>query len=174
MAYLHEINKCDMVNVFPGKGATVSIFFNGCSKCCLGCFNACTWTRDKNLYRDNDEVIEEVLEALDAYTPLDIALAGGDPLEFSFKEDYKNNVKDCSYILQKIKEVRPNTKVIAWTGYDYDECIKNEACLETLKLIDILIDGRYIRELEVTTGMYGSTNQRILYLENGEIVRIEK
>lgn len=175
MAYLHILNHYDPENSYPTvknlstgkieKGSScVSLWFNSCSKKCKLCFNPETWGRKKSLYRDNDEIVEEVLIALEEFFPKNLALLGGDPLENSFDQDFRNNIDDTFYILTKIKEKRPETKVLCWTGYTWNECLNNEKVYKVLKngLIDVLVDEPFVVEKKIEGKMYGSSNQHVI------------
>lgn len=171
MAYIHTIKKYDPENFFPAtdkrtSGSCVSVWFNGCSKACEGCFNPLTWDRRPNLYIPNKKVAETVLGALDRHFPKSLALLGGDPLEHSFTGDKEhwNNIDDTIEILSQVKEVRPHTQVICWTGYTWQECIRDDKVLSALQLIDVLVDGRFNLRLKVDNNnrLYGSSNQRVI------------
>lgn len=183
MAYIHLIHHYDPENGYPTVGptpgsASVSIFFNGCSKACPLCWNPEALGRKRSLYRPNEEVVEEVLEALDEFFPKDLALLGGDPLENSFEEDFRNNAADTLEILEGVKKERPQTRVICWTGYTWNECLADPLVKEIFEkgLIDILIDGRFIFERKVEGKMYGSSNQRVIDVKKsllaGEVILI--
>lgn len=61
----------------------------------------------------------------------------------------------------------PETKIYVWTGYLYEDLLKNPNphLEEILSLSDVLIDGPYIDSLrDITLQMRGSSNQRIIKL----------
>lgn len=103
---------------------------------------------------DNDAIVDETLEALDKHFPKNLSLLGGDPLS-------PLNLKDTTYIVKKIKEARPSTKIACWTGFSWEQ-LQSRAYIEILPLLDIVVDGRYIEELRVTGRKFGSSNQRII------------
>ena len=149
-------------------GINVSLWFQGCEgpcgKHCKGCHNPETWDFNGGTVVDNDTVVEEVLKGLDANgIHRNLSILGGEPL-------HPKNAPDCAYILRKIKERRPDTKVYLWTGYTFDilRYCRNESIYEVLDLVNILIDGPYVEELrDVSLKMRGSKNQRVIELENG-------
>lgn len=178
MAYIHILNHYDPENSYPSVknsltnetnkgGSTVSLFFNSCSKKCPECFNPETWGRKRSLFRPNSEVAEEVLFALDEFFPKHLALLGGDPLENSFEQDFRNNIDDTTEILKIVKQKRPQTKVICWTGYTWDECMADEKIRKILEnnLINILIDGKFEVAKKTEGHLYGSTNQNVINVE---------
>lgn len=122
----------------------------------LGCWNEDTWDVDKTLETPNQAVIFNTLMALDDPFPKDLALLGGDPLMPN------GNLEDVVEIVGAIKRHRPNTRVLCWTGFKMEALMKGGRFKPALELIDILIDGRYEKDLHVDGKKYGSTNQRII------------
>lgn len=72
-------------------------------------------------------------------------------------------------LINTIKEKLPDTKIYVWTGYYYDDLIKqttNGKLQEILKKADVLIDGPYIQsQRDITLSMRGSKNQSIINLK---------
>lgn len=156
MAYLHNIKKYDMENSGL-KGASVSLWFNHCPHHCPGCWNSETWERNENLYEDNQEVIEEILDGLDG-GPMKLntlALLGGDPLS-------PKNIQDTLEILSAVKTKKPETEVICWTGFTWEQVIKSKLLKPVLEYLDVLIDGRFMIDRRIEGKKYGSDNQRCI------------
>ena len=153
MARLHDLKHVDIDNCYWGMAT--SLWFNGCPHKCVGCYNAETWHIDDKLDRPNQEVIDETLVALDEFgVKKDLTLLGGDPLAIF-------NLADLLEILAAIKEARPETRVICWTGYTWKQ-LQNGTHRNVLKYIDILIDGRYEKDLHVEGHKFGSSNQKVI------------
>ena len=153
MARLHDLKHVDIDNCYWGMAT--SLWFNGCPHKCVGCYNAETWHIDDKLDRPNQEVIDETLVALDEFgVKKDLTLLGGDPLAVF-------NLADLLEILAAIKEARPETRVLCWTGYTWKQ-LQNGTHRNVLKYIDILIDGRYEKDLHVEGHKFGSANQKVI------------
>ena len=153
MARLHDLKHVDIDNCYWGMAT--SLWFNGCPHKCVGCYNAETWHIDDKLDRPNQEVIDETLVALDEFgVKKDLTLLGGDPLSVF-------NLADLIEILVAIKEARPETRVLCWTGYTWKQ-LQNGTHRNVLKYIDILIDGRYEKYLHVDGHKFGSSNQKVI------------
>ena len=153
MARLHDLKHVDIDNCYWGMATT--LWFNGCPHKCLGCHNENTWHIDDKLDRPNQEVIDETLVALDEFgVKKDLTLLGGDPLSVF-------NLADLIEILAAIKEARPETRVLCWTGYTWKQ-LQNGTHRNVLKYIDILIDGRYEKDLHVEGHKFGSSNQKVI------------
>lgn len=154
MARLHDLKHVDLDNCY--WGISTSLWFNHCPHRCVGCWNAETWDKNESLERPNKEIIEEVLFALDEFgMPKDLTLLGGDPLS-------PFNIKDVVEILTAVKTARPQTRILCWTGYRWENLIRNKVLGQALPLIDILIDGKYEQKLHVENHKYGSSNQLVI------------
>ncbi len=166
MARLHDLKHADIENAY--WGVATSLWFNGCPHRCKNCWNEETWAIDDTLDRDNGAIILETLTALDEYgMAKDLSLLGGDPLA-------PYNLPDMKDIVRGVKTIRPQTRVLCWTGYTWEQLTRNSFWIHALELIDILIDGRYEQSLHVEGHKFGSRNQRVIdvqkSLQNGQIV----
>lgn len=156
--YYGEIKKCDIAN---GEGVRVSLFVSGCTHHCKGCFNPETWNfcfgREYT-----SETEEYILELLSKPYIKGFSLLGGEPFE-------PCNQRVLLSLLKKIKQLYPEKSIWCYTGYLFDEELLSESrarCDVTddmLKLIDVLVDGRFQEELkDITLAYKGSSNQRII------------
>ena len=155
----NKIRKMDIAN---GPGVRVSIFFQGCAFHCKNCFNQDTWDFEKGKEFTN-ETFEEIFQALQANgIHRDFCIMGGEPL-------CEQNQLLTLLLINTIKEKLPNTKIYVWTGYYYDDLIKqttNGKLQEILRKADVLIDGPYIQsQRDITLSMRGSKNQSIINLK---------
>lgn len=147
----NAIVKDDLIN---GEGARVSLFISGCSHGCKGCFNEETWDYRFG-HEFTDEVLNELLTALDKPYISGLSLLGGDPL-------MKKNIDEVLKICSVFKSRFPQKNLWCWTGYTLEEVKSNHAA-EILKYADVLIDGKFIEELkDLNLPFRGSSNQRIL------------
>lgn len=130
---------CSFVN---GDGARYVVFVQGCSHHCSGCHNPETWDFDGG----TEMTVEEIAADFKKRRLLDgITLSGGDPF---FQQ------KACVELLNLL----PGVNVWVYTGFEYDE-IKNT---ELAKMADVLVTGRFMKELACDGKMYGSSNQKII------------
>jgi anaerobic ribonucleoside-triphosphate reductase activating protein len=86
---------------------------------------------------------------------------GGEPL--SPKNEFLT-----SFVIKTVREKVPNVKIYVWTGYLYEDLMKNTNSHMKMifENIDYLIDGPYIEEeRDVTLPMRGSRNQRIIPID---------
>jgi anaerobic ribonucleoside-triphosphate reductase activating protein len=144
----NTIRQLDIAN---GPGCRVSLFVQGCSFNCPGCFN--TIAKD---FEGGQEFTEQTLEALLAIAEPDhisgLSILGGEPL-------HPRNRTDVLNLAKKFKEVYPNKTVWIWTGYLWEEVAEDLLGSE----VDVVVDGRFVEELKDLRLKYrGSSNQRVI------------
>jgi anaerobic ribonucleoside-triphosphate reductase activating protein len=147
-----------------GDGLRAVLFFSGCKHNCPGCFSP--ETHDFNYGKLFDEEEENKIIGEIINNPLldGITICGGDPF-FSAKE--------VILFIEKIKKILPKLNVWIYSGFTYEEILKNEEMRKLLSLCDVLIDGRFIKEQEdLTLKFRGSRNQRIIDIKNSTIENI--
>lgn len=144
-----QIRKYDVAN---GPGIRTTIFVTGCTHKCPNCFNeeyqdfnfGDPWTR-----KETDEVIENL--KLDEVKGLTIL--GGEP--------FQNEVD----LLQVLRDIKKEVQKDIWifSGYTYEEILKDEDKKKLLEECDVLVDGRFVEALkDLSLRFRGSSNQRII------------
>ena len=151
MKYL-SITYPDLEN---GCGCRVTLWVSGCSHHCIECHNPETWDYDSGQafttksYQDLKEVLS--LPYIEGLT-----LSGGDPL-------YKDNARGILTLCEKVKADFPTKDIWLYTGYTWEQILKNPALKEVLDFIDVLVEGPYVKELrDISLAFRGSSNQRIV------------
>lgn len=165
-----EIKNCDIAN---GIGVRVTLFVSGCTNCCEDCFQPETWDFNygKEFTEETEEVIMKMLEP--GYIS-GLTILGGEPFEPS-------NQRRLVPFLRKVKDRFPGKTIWSFTGFTYEQLLTEgahchtEVTEEMLSLLDMLVDGRFVKELKnITLRFRGSENQRIIDLnktrECGDIV----
>lgn len=147
-----QIRKYDIAN---GPGIRTSIFVTGCTHRCPECFNqeyqdfsfGQEWTSNEtNLILRY--LAEEQVEGL--------SLLGGEPFQ---------NTEGLIKLLQEVRKYS-NKSVWIYSGYTYEELIKNKENAQLLSLCNILVDGPFVNELkDLRLRFRGSSNQRIIDLD---------
>ena len=85
---------------------------------------------------------------------------GGEPL-------CEENLFLTLLVISNVKEKLPEVKVYLWTGFIYENLLKNPTphLKKILEMTDVLVDGPYVESLrDITLPMRGSSNQRIIEL----------
>lgn len=148
----HNITKQDMLN---GEGFRTVLWTAGCEHHCEECQNPLTWDKCGGLVFD-DEAKREVLESLSDEITSGLTLSGGDPLATFNRADILELVKE-------VKDKYPDKDIWSYTGYTYEQLLEDETASEILKYIDVLVDGRYMKDLrDVSLNWRGSSNQRLI------------
>lgn len=151
------IKENDIAN---GPGVNISFWVQGCKNHCKDCQNPETWsfTGGKEFTKDT---LNNLFKALKANgINRNLSILGGEPL-------CPENIPITKYIVHQVKEKYPETKIYLWSGYYYDELIKNKEIKEEIfPYLDILVDGPYINsQRDITLKWRGSRNQNIIYLK---------
>lgn len=151
------IKENDIAN---GPGVNVSFWVQGCKNHCKDCQNPETWsfTGGKEFTKDT---LNNLFKALKANgINRNLSILGGEPL-------CPENIPITKYIVQQVKEKYPEIKIYLWSGYYYDELVKNKEIKEEIfPYLDILVDGPYINsQRDIALKWRGSRNQNIIYLK---------
>lgn len=149
--YYSKIKFNDVAN---GPGLRLSLFTSGCTHHCKGCFQPETWNF-KNGEPFTLETQKYIIEKSKNKYIAGLSLLGGDPLD---------NVDGILPLLQEYRKTFAATKSIwLWTGYLFEEILKDDFKSEVLPFIDVIIDGKFEENLKDITLKYkGSTNQRVI------------
>lgn len=168
-----EIKYCDIAD---GTGVRTSVFVSGCRNHCEDCFNRATW--DFNFGKPfTAEVENEVLDSLKHSYICGLTVLGGEPFEVE-------NQAGVLALIKRVKEEFPKKTVWIYSGFTYEELLSGSRAAtptarEILSLCDILVDGRFKKELKnISLKFRGSENQRIIDLKKtaacGEVVLSEE
>lgn len=141
-------------------GIAVALYFQGCPHHCKGCHNPETWDFNGGMEIDREELIKTVMDSLtENGVKRNLSILGGEPLA-------PQNIDNTIYILSKIRKQFKDIKILLWTGYSFKDIKKDKQQKKILKLVNKIIDGKYIEELRDTTlELRGSSNQNIINLD---------
>ena len=148
----HNIKTDDMLN---GDGLRVTCWVSGCSIRCFNCYNPQTWDFNSGI-PFTDDTMQEILYDLSKPYIKGLTLSGGHPLD-------PHNAPEVLKIVKRVKMVFPNKDIWIYTGYVWEDIIKDDTLKEILKRTDVLVDGAYVDELrDISLPFRGSSNQRII------------
>lgn len=139
-----------------------AIWVRGCNFDCEECIAYEMNRQEPNLW----EAYELAEIFLNIENVEGITISGGEPFLQSFA---------LCEMIEKIKEKR-DFGVIVYTGHVYEDLVRSKDInvRKLLGYIDILIDGKYIKNLDDGKAYRGSSNQRILQLTDRYIDVYEK
>lgn len=146
-----------------GPGLRTTLYAAGCNHRCKGCHNPQSWDINYGTMADIEEVAQRLLA-----TGEDITFSGGDPM-FQLEAFTQ---------LASIIKTKSNRNIWCYTGYTFEQLLRNPKALNLLKNIDVLVDGRFVEELKSKDILFrGSSNQRLIDVQKslkvGEIVIYE-
>lgn len=153
-AFVHD-------SVVDGPGLRFVVFVQGCEHRCQGCHNKHTWSKSGGQVVDTDFLIWQIEK-----NPLvaGVTLSGGEPFLQAKK------------LLNFAKQVKErNLELAIYSGYLFEDLIKDDDKKELLCLADILVDGPFILSQHTYTKKFtGSSNQRIIdvqkSIKSGKVV----
>ncbi len=138
-----------------GEGFRTVLWLAGCEHHCEECQNPITWDKCGGV-EFTDEEKKELIESLDSEIVSGLTLSGGDPLATFNRAEVLDLVKE-------IKRLYPSKDIWSYTGYTYEQLLEDEVASEILTYIDVLVDGKYEKDLrDVSLNWRGSSNQRLI------------
>ena len=147
--------------VTDGEGVRNSLYVSGCPFHCMDCFNASIW--DFQAGHEYTQALEDrIIEDLRPDYVQGITFLGGEPLLAT---------PVLIPLSRRIRKEFGHTKDIwSWTGYTWEELMRPGETpdkRELLELIDVLVDGRFIRTLKDSLLQFrGSSLQRLAEYEH--------
>ena len=154
-----ELKKCDIAN---GIGVRVTLFVSGCTNHFPDCFQPQTWDFDYGKVF-TDETKAEIFAELDKSYVNGLTVLGGEPFE-------PRNQRELLPLLREVRERYPDKTIWCFTGFRLEDELLREGsyprCEVTdgmLACIDVLVDGRFVKELkDISLQFRGSRNQRVI------------
>ena len=122
--------------IVDGDGIRYSIYFAGCPHRCVGCHNPESRNPKAGTLL-TDEKLDKIIDEINNNPLLDgITLSGGDP--------FFNPIE----MLPIVKKLKDKTQLSIWcyTGFLYEELLKDKHSQAILEYIDVLVDGPFIQE----------------------------
>jgi anaerobic ribonucleoside-triphosphate reductase activating protein len=141
-----------------GPGRRFALWFQGCPLRCPGCCNPEMLPFAGGTGMSLSAVVAQIEEAAHEHGIEGITLLGGEPLA---------HAADAAALARAVR--RRGLSVMVFSGYTLEEArqLPDPAVAELLALIDILVDGPYLRELPETRRRWiGSANQRIHFFSD--------
>ena len=147
---LNIFDLCEGTDVL-GPGTRFVVWVQGCPFDCKGCTSP--YGRD---FAEKTLVDPAALATRIVGTQriAGITVSGGEPML---------QASALAAMLGAVAEERPELDVLVYTGFRIEELDRDET-RPLLALTDLLIDGRYVEELNDDVGIRGSSNQRFHYL----------
>lgn len=156
-----------LYDVANGEGVRATLFVSGCTHRCLGCFNKDYQSFDYGK-KWLPQAEETLLNHLDTSCVKGLSILGGEP----FQQD-----EQLLQLVMRVK-IKTSKSIWVWSGYYFEDLLKNPLQRAILDYIDVLVDGPFLLEQrDLKLKFRGSRNQRLIdvqkSLELGEIVHYE-
>lgn len=131
-----------------GPGVRMTLWFQGCTLGCVGCFNPETHSSEPKVLMSVDDLVARVVAEQGEIEG--ISISGGEPLQ------------QAEGLLKLVSQVRTaELSVLLFSGYDLTEIQALPLGPEILAGLDVLIAGRYDDRLHLAQSLRGSSNQQI-------------
>jgi anaerobic ribonucleoside-triphosphate reductase activating protein len=159
-------NTIKQLDIANGPGCRVSLFVQGCSFNCPGCFNTVAKDFDGgSLFTEQTQ--DAILALAEPEHISGLSILGGEPL-------HPRNREEVLRLTREFKEKYPTKTVWIWTGYLFEDVA--EDLLDSA--VDVIVDGRFIEaQKDLRLKYRGSTNQRVIdvqaSLKNKSIILYE-
>ena len=141
-----KISHLDECTELLGPFKRFVIWVHGCCFDCEGCMALNT------RFGDYEEISEsELAEKIIKSDTEGITISGGEPFL---------QAQELVKLIHEVKKIR-DIGVILYSGFTIEELKDRSECEELLLCSDIIIDGRYIKELDDGRAYIGSSNQRL-------------
>lgn len=135
-----------------GPGFRTAIYCAGCSHQCEGCHNPQSW----NINHGTMMTVDEIMKTIVSDPFANVTFSGGDPM---FQSEA---------FTELAKAIKTQTKKDIWcyTGFVFEALLTRPSCVELLRWIDVLVDGRFINAQRNTSLLFrGSENQRLINVQ---------
>lgn len=152
--YYAQMRQYDIAN---GVGIRATLFVSGCTHKCPGCFNeAYQDFKSGNLW--DTEAEERFMTYIKNENVHGVTILGGEPMEQTMDES----------LLKLLKRIKQETNHTIWiySGYTFEQILKDPKKLALLGQCDVLVDGPFVEALkDVCLKFRGSSNQRIINVQ---------
>lgn len=160
-----QMRKCDVAN---GSGIRTSLFVQGCTRHCKGCFNPETWDFAGGM-EWTSQTEDEFVELTGKPHIKGATILGGEPMDMQ-------NRGAVTALLKRLKETYPQKDIWMYSSYKFEELKEDEG--NVLLYLDVLVDGEFVEEKkDLSLRFRGSSNQRVIRvqdsLKEGKIVAWE-
>lgn len=145
-----------------GPGLRTAVYCAGCPHGCDGCHNPQTWDIRRGTPTDVRDILRRIEDAEDP----GVTFTGGDPML---------QAEGFAELARLVKET--GRDVWCYTGFTFEECLADEKRRGLLRLVDTLVDGRFVKGLRDPALLFrGSSNQRLVdvrasLLRGGVVIR---
>ena len=136
-----------------GPGPHYTIWFQGCSLRCPGCFNPHTHNMNEGTNVSVSTLIKGIEELWKLKKIIGVTLTGGEPLD---------QIKGLVNLIKGIKKIG-RVGIVLLTGYEEEEIEKFPEVSTLQNYTDVIIAGRFKQNQLIQRGIRGSENKKYLF-----------
>lgn len=146
------------MDISNGLNIGISLFVSGCRNHCKGCFNSEAW--DFKFGKEfTPDIKNKIIELSSKPYIKRFSILGGEPME-------PENAPEILPLVEEFKELYPDKKIWIYSGYLYENLMKDKITSTILSKCDVLVDGKYEEDKrDLSLKFRGSSNQRIIDLK---------
>lgn len=148
-------------SIVDGPGIRSVIWMQGCRHQCPQCHNPQTHDPEGGIPVKIEDLVKMVNKN---HYHSGLTLSGGEPMD------------QAEALADMLRKMNPRPNVWCYTGYRYEECLRDTRKKKLLQFVDVLVDGRFIAEQMPGGKWRGSANQRLIdvpkSLREGKAVEI--
>ncbi|WP_141432126.1 anaerobic ribonucleoside-triphosphate reductase activating protein [Bacillus sp. 03113] len=150
--YYADYKRFDLLN---GIGMRHSLFVSGCKHYCEGCWNAVAWNftyGERYTKETEDKIVADLNHP--SIRIAGLSLLGGEPFE---------HPEVLTNLLIRIEQECKDKNIWCWSGFTFEEILRDPLKKEMLLHIDVLVDGKFeLSKRDLTLKFRGSSNQRVI------------
>lgn len=147
---IHNFIETTSVN---GPDNRFGLWVQGCNLNCPSCFNPKTHSFNSGSIYQIDEIFQMIISVKGIEG---VSISGGEPFLQS------NALLELITMIKK----KTNLSILIFSGFNLEELKNDKTSNKTLKLIDILIAGRYDENCKINNPLLSSSNQKIHFFSN--------
>lgn len=136
-----------------GPNKRLGIWTMGCIHGCLGCIAKDTWDFDLKRSVSVSDILDLAYDYYSKNHCKSVTISGGDPFFQADLTELLIGLKKMGY-----------EDILVYTGFTLETIQANPLYQTSLDYIDVLIDGLYVDSLNDNLPLRGSSNQRIIFL----------
>ena len=145
--------ECTVDSIVDGPGLRTTVWTQGCKHDCKGCHNPSTHDMNGGYEVDVDDLVNFYLKQ---ELQSGVTLSGGDPF-------YQPTA--LLELTNKLK--KNNVNIWCYTGFVFEDLMKDDICQQVLKNINVLVDGPFIIAKKSLALLFkGSENQRLIEVQS--------
>lgn len=137
-----------------GPGKRIAVWVVGCTHQCEGCSNPELWKATNQQPVSPSQLFTAISQIAVRFPVEGVTITGGEPMD------------QAEELLELVRMLKTITNdILVYTGYLHKQLLQSEIHRAVLDEIAVLVDGPYVKALNCSLPMRGSSNQQILLFD---------